>query len=145
MIVNAHPVLEQLAAAPFTFHLIGSRYVGKFSDASDYDFLGVAKDYGEWTVMQKWLTGHGFKVQHPNEYGPDKRLYSGDVWTWRGDGKHPPVDVLPVDPKEAAFRLRWLAAMKSVGDKSGLIAKGLKAEKAWPLLWDVLEKFAVTP
>lgn len=137
MIVNAHPILTALNEAPFTFYLIGSRYVGASNDSSDYDFLGVAEGAIEWGRLRSWLVEHGFKTQ--GQYGPDHRLYS-DVWTWSGDG-HPGVDVLPVTRSEADLRLRWFESMKAVGDVSGLIAKGLKAERAWPLLWDVLAKF----
>ena len=141
MIVNAHTLLRALNEAPFEFHLIGSRYVGKFDDASDYDFLAVAKDYSEWEKLRAWLTESGFKVQHPTQYGPDSRLYGNDVWTWKGDEKLPSIDVLPVSREEAAWRLQWLRAMKSHGNVTGLISKGLKAEKAWPLFWDVLATF----
>lgn len=141
MIVNAHALLGALNEAPFEFHLIGSRFVGKFDDASDYDFLAVAKDYSEWERLKAWLAANGFKVQHPNEYGPDARLYGNDVWTWKGDGEIPSIDVLPVSPDEAERRLRWIRAMKSHGNITGLIAKGLKAERAWPHLWDVLATF----
>ena len=142
MIANAHPMLAVLSESPFTFHLIGSRYVGVFTEKSDYDFLGIVQDYATWAAFKLWLTDHKFAVQHPNQYGPDRRLYGGDVWTWSDAARaHPSVDVLPVSPEEAAFRLRWFATMKAVDNESGLIAKGQKAEKAWPLLWDVLAKF----
>ena len=140
MIINQHPMLAALNDAPFTFHLIGSRYVGKFSETSDYDFLGVAKDYTEWKALSKWLADHEFAVYGDGGYGPDRRLYGTNVWTWKGNETYPAIDVLPVSFDEATLRLQWFAAMSTIGDKAGLIAKALKTEEAWPLFWDVLEK-----
>lgn len=141
MILDAHPMVTKLHEVAWPFHLIGSRFVGKFDEKSDYDYY-AAVSHTEWQKLREWLKEQGFAPQNPNTYGDDNHLHGTDVWTWKGGGTvFPPVDVLPMEPEEAAFRLRWLRAMKDVGDKTGLIALGLKREVAWPLFWDTLRRF----
>ena len=142
MIVNSHPILAAMEQAPFRFHLIGSRFVGVFSEKSDYDFIAEINKWEEWDQLKTWMSAQGFKSGSPSGYGPDRRLYNSDIWTWKGNGDVPPVDILPMSTEEATMRLRWFTAMKSEGDETGLIAKALKGEKAWPLLWSVLTKYA---
>ena len=124
--------------SPFRFHLIGSCFVGVFSEKSDYDFIVEIENYSEWEQLKTWMVEQKFKTSSPGGYGPDSRLYHNDIWTHAGDKINPAVDILPMSKKEAEMRLRWFNAMKTVGNESGLIAKALKKEKAWPLLWAVL-------
>lgn len=140
MIVNSHPMLLTMEQSPFRFHLIGSRLVGVFSEKSDYDFIAEAANYDEWQSLKEWMIVQGFKPSSPGGYGPDRRLCESDVWTWTDGGDHPSVDILPMFAKESQMRLRWFNAMKSEGNETGLIAKALKKEKAWPLLWAVLSR-----
>lgn len=141
MIKQAHPVLRLLDESQWTFHLIGSRYVGKFDRDSDYDLLMEVESGMKWSTAREWLEANGFARQHPGGYGPDPRMVSDDSWTATVEG-HPDVDVLPVTAKEAEFRMRWLGAMKKCGDsKGGLLAKALKAHRLWPNLWNILAEF----
>lgn len=138
MIINSHPTLTAMEQSPFRFHLIGSRFVGIFTEKSDYDFIVEVENYPEWAALKAWMVAQGFKPSSPGGYGPDGRLFHNDIWTHDGDARSPAVDILPMTKKEASMRLRWFNAMRSAGNESGLIAKALKKEKAWPLLWDVL-------
>lgn len=139
MIVNSHPMLLAMEQSPFRFHLIGSRLVGVYSDKSDYDFISEVASPDEWQALKAWMTQGGFDPGSPGGYGPDARLCDTNVWTWKGS-QYPDVDILPMYKTEAQMRLRWFAAMKDEGDDTGLIAKALKKEKAWPLLWAVLSR-----
>jgi hypothetical protein len=108
--------------------------VGVFTCDSDYDFLVVADSRDE---LRRWLEDSGF-TRDNETYGTDPRLLSSDTWTQKWDG-WPSIDLIPVTPAEAEMRLRWFRAMVKVGDsKAGRLARGLKAEKAWPYLWAVL-------
>lgn len=138
MIVNSHPVLLAMEQSPFRFHLIGSRLVGVFTEKSDYDFIAEVTNFEEWEKLKNWMVEQNFEPSSPGGYGPDRRLYHSDVWSCSGNEQRQPVDILPMSPTEAAMRLKWFNAMKSNGNESGLIAKALKKEKAWPLFWDVL-------
>jgi hypothetical protein len=138
MISSNHPTLTLLDQSDWTFHLIGSRFVGKFDRQSDYDFLMVID---KWPVAKKWLEEHGFERQGTGGYGPDRRLCGTNVWTCKVEG-FPPVDVFPVSPEEAAFRLRWFKAMQQTGDEhGGKLAWALKSGKGWAHFWQVLERY----
>jgi hypothetical protein len=135
MIVADHPGLELLRDAPWELHLVGSRFVGVFERASDYDFLIVADTLHGG--LCRWLQDNQFNPS-PGTYGSDPRLLSSDIWT-RDWEDWPSIDLIPVSPSEAKMRLRWFTAMRKTKDhKAGLLAKSLKAGKAWPYLWAVV-------
>ena len=137
MIIGQHPVLDLLNRSEFECHLIGSRFVGKFDrERSDYDYLVITDGWD--SKLRPWLKANGFESQGGG-YGSDSRLLGRNVWTNTSHDQH--VDVLPVSEDEARFRLRWFNSMRTVGDRSGLIAKGLKQECAWDIFWDVLAGF----
>lgn len=135
IVSDEHPGLQLLRDAPFDCHLVGSRLVGVFSRGSDYDFLIVAESLHNG--LYTWLKTNGFKPDGVS-YGKDPRMLSSDVWTREWPG-HPAIDLIPVSSNEAKLRLEFFEKMVAAGDnKAGLLAKALKAGKAWPNLWAVV-------
>lgn len=141
MIVSTNPGLELLRNSNYAFHLIGSRFVGKFDTESDYDFLMVL-DLPFHKEARSWLRENGFSPDSTGMYGSDDRLASdGHVWTKSFEG-YPKIDVLPVTKEEAEKRLRFFRAMLKAGHKDGgFLARALKKDKGWPHLWKVLEVY----
>ena len=146
MIAKNHPVLDALEALPWECHLIGSRFVGKHYDASDYDFLLAAKladgQKGmpeERMAIDKALTAAGF-THEPGcyGYGPDRLLWG--IYRWKAKDGFVQVDVLVAGAPEAARRLAFFEMQKVCGhDDGGKLALALKNGEAWPTLWRVLK------
>lgn len=132
---HEHPGIVLLRESPWECHLVGSRLVGVFDRDSDYDFLIVADHLHNG--LYTWLKNSGFEPDNES-YGKDKRTLSSDIWTQKWEG-WPKIDLIPVDPAEAEFRMRFFHAMKESGDRvGGLLARALKTGKVWPMLWTVL-------
>ena len=141
MIVGTHTIVQKLMESDFTFHLIGSRFLGVHYDHSDWDFYAEAS-YAELAGLIHWLERLGFKPEQQAGYGPDPALHA--IMCWKSDSLpagQPPVDVLIGLSDEIALRVRFLEELKGRGnDKGGKFCRAMKAEKAWPTLWVTLNR-----
>ena len=134
-----HPIVQDIEASEWRFHLVGSRFVGVHNNRSDWDFFcECSYDESASGRLAKWLTELGFKRTSMG-YGPDSRLHA--IFQWKDPkSQHPGVDIFAGSPEVVAFRLKVHGLIKAQGDKGGLFCRALKSEQAWPTLWALLAK-----
>lgn len=131
-----HPIVDMLAEAPWTFHLVGSRRFGKSRPhvTTDWDFLvdGSVENFKEQEELRTWLAAAGFKVVLSGGYSVDSYI---EHWRYPAEGRSlPHVDVMRTRYKgDAELRLKVLMEM----GKNTALREHLR-DTSWAEFWLII-------